>query len=143
MDHISTCRFFNLASIKSDIHSDNVGDSKSLSGAGSFFIPLGNKRDNYDKVDFIRGYGIWGGIDRFDPPAFLKKKPQTKTGFLIGHGEVLAYEDNKVTLSNDLDKFGGILEFARSGRVALSKKKRKTINFLKELEKTKSNKLNI
>ena len=46
-------------------------------------------------------------------------------------------------LYNDLDKFGGILEFARSGRVALSKKKRKTINFLKELEKTKSNKLNI
>ena len=47
------------------------------------------------------------------------------------------------SLYNDLDKFGGILEFARSGRVALSKKKRKTINFLKELEKTKSNKLNI
>ena len=47
------------------------------------------------------------------------------------------------SLYNELDKFNGILEFARSGRVALSKKKRKTINFLKELEKTKSNKLNI
>ncbi len=46
-------------------------------------------------------------------------------------------------LYNDLDKFGEILEFARSGRVALSKKKRKTVNFLKELEKTRSNKLNI
>ena len=47
------------------------------------------------------------------------------------------------SLYNELDKFNGILEFARSGRVALSKKKRKTINFLKQLEKTKSNKLNI
>jgi len=46
-------------------------------------------------------------------------------------------------LYNELKKFGEILEFARSGRVALSKKKRKTINFLKSLEKTKSNKLNI
>ena len=43
----------------------------------------------------------------------------------------------------DLKKFGGILEFARSGRVALSKKKRKTENFLRKLETTKSNKLNI
>ena len=41
------------------------------------------------------------------------------------------------------EKFGEILEFARSGRVALSKKKRKTVNFIKQLEKTKSNKLNI
>ena len=46
-------------------------------------------------------------------------------------------------LYDELKKFGEILEFARSGRVALSKKKRKTVNFLKELEKIKSNKLNI
>ena len=52
-------------------------------------------------------------------------------------------KDETQSLYNELDKFNGILEFARSGRVALSKKKRKTINFLKELEKTKSNKLNI
>jgi len=52
-------------------------------------------------------------------------------------------KDETQNLYNELDKFNGILEFARSGRVALSKKKRKTINFLKELEKTKSNKLNI
>ncbi|MFL2990706.1 MAG: acetolactate synthase small subunit [Cytophagales bacterium] len=52
-------------------------------------------------------------------------------------------KDETQNLYNELDKFNGILEFARSGRVALSKKRRKTINFLKELEKTKSNKLNI
>ena len=46
-------------------------------------------------------------------------------------------------LYNELEKFGGILEFVRSGRVAVSKSKRKTENFIKELEKIKSNKLNI
>ena len=106
MDHISTCRFFNLASIKSDIHSEDVNDSKSLSGAGSFFIPLGNKRDNYGKVDFIRGYGIWGGIDRFNLPKYLQKEPESKIGFLIGHGEVLPCKTNKVTLSKEKDQWG-------------------------------------
>jgi len=46
-------------------------------------------------------------------------------------------------LYNDLEKFGSILEFVRSGRVAVSKSKRKTQNFIKDLEKIKSNKLNI
>ena len=46
-------------------------------------------------------------------------------------------------LYDELEKFGSILEFVRSGRVAVSKSKRKTENFIKELEKIKSNKLNI
>ncbi len=46
-------------------------------------------------------------------------------------------------LYSELEKFGEVLEFARSGRVALSKKKRKTVNFIKRLEKIKSNKLNL
>jgi len=36
----------------------------------------------------------------------LKSKPNTKTGFLIGHGEVLPYADNKVTLTQELDDWG-------------------------------------
>ena len=102
MDHISTCRFFSIS---------NSTDYKKecrqkLSGAGSFFIPFGNKLDKSSKIDFIRGYGIWGGIGRFEPPNLIKKRKNTSTGFLIGHGEVLAYADNKVTLTNDLDKWG-------------------------------------
>ena len=46
-------------------------------------------------------------------------------------------------LYNELEKFGSILEFVRSGRVAVSKSKRKTENFIKKLERIKSNKLNI
>ncbi len=100
MDHISTCRFFTIP---------KIGTNKSnqiLSGAGSFFIPFGSKLAKTSKTEFIRGYGIWGGIDRFEPPAFLKRIPGTNTGFLIGHGEVLASLDNKVVLSTKLDQWG-------------------------------------
>ena len=101
MDHISTCRFFSFPK-------ENLSgkEKESLTGAGSFFIPFGSKLESNPEKDFIRGYGIWGGIDRFDPPNALKKRPKTSTGFLIGHGEVLAYEDNKVSLSKKLDKWG-------------------------------------
>ena len=51
--------------------------------------------------------------------------------------------EKKLLFLDELEKFGSILEFVRSGRVAVSKSKRKTENFIKELEKIKSNKLNI
>ena len=77
-----------------------------LSGAGSFFIPFGTKFKNTSKINFQRGYGLWGGIDRFDPPGWLKQIPESNIGFLIGHGEVLPSHQNKVTLSSKLDRLG-------------------------------------
>ena len=106
MDHISTCRFFSLPFKSNNSNLGKHSSRQTLSGAGSFFIPFGNNSENYKKVDFIRGYGIWGGIDRFEPPSFLKQAPLSKIGFLIGHGEVLPYKNNKVTLSSKLDKWG-------------------------------------
>tara|TARA_Y100001968_G_scaffold292692_1_gene298102 strand:+ start:25510 stop:27165 length:1656 start_codon:yes stop_codon:yes gene_type:complete len=106
MDHVSTCRFFKLPKFKTARDVNISKDKKTLSGAGSFFIPLGNKTSNYEKVDFIRGYGIWGGIDRFDIPKYLKKDPDSEIGFLIGHGEVLPCKDNKITLTKEKDKWG-------------------------------------
>ncbi len=103
MDHVSTCRFFSLPY---DQKGRNDNSNKKLSGAGSFFIPLGNKLQEGKDLNFIRGYGIWGGIGRFEPPGFIKKHPKSDLGFLIGHGEVLPYKDNKVTLSKELDKWG-------------------------------------
>ncbi len=102
MDHISTCRFFALPndSIKAKY------EEQTLTGAGSFFIPFGKYLDKDTTIDFIRGYGIWGAIDRFEPPNLLKRISNSKTGFLIGHGEVLPYKENKVTLTNELDQWG-------------------------------------
>ncbi len=106
MDHISMCRFFTIKNRNDLEHQKPSKISKTLSGAGSFFIPLGSRLERQDDNNFIRGYGIWGGIGRFEPPKCLKRFPNHSTGFLIGHGEVLARENNKVTLSNKKDKWG-------------------------------------
>ena len=103
MDHISTCRFFKVPVDPKLYKSFNKNNSPTLSGAGSFFIPIG--RDHSNKKNFSGGYGIWGAIDRFEPPDFLKKNKNSKLGFLIGHGEVLANSKNNVTLTNKTDKF--------------------------------------
>ena len=102
MDHISTSRFFTVPASRDINNSSNKNNNHSLSGAGSFFIPIG--RDRSSKNNFVGGYGIWGGIDRFEPPGFLKKDKYTKIGFLIGHGEVLPNKKNTVTLSKEKDQ---------------------------------------
>ena len=103
MDHISTCRFFTVPSEK-NLNNSNKNNKNLLTGAGSFFIPIG--RDQSTKNNFVGGYGIWGGIDRFEPPDILKKYKNTKTGFLIGHGEVLPNQKNTVSLSKRKDLYG-------------------------------------
>ena len=104
MDHISTCRFFTVPVESNSNTLLNKSNNQVLSGAGSFFIPIG--RDRTIKNDFVGGYGLWGGIDRFEPPDLFKKYKNTKIGFLIGHGEVLANKDNRVTLSEKRDRYG-------------------------------------
>ncbi len=106
MDHISVCRFFSLESKSHNNYPSNKLGEHKLSGAGSFFIPLGSRMRGFTNTDFKRGYGIWGAIDRFEPPNFLKKFPSTKTGFLIAHGEVLPNKKNRVTLSEKIDRWG-------------------------------------
>ena len=106
MDHISICRFFAYPIEQNMSYRNTVSYKQILSGAGSFFIPFGPKLENTIRPNFIRGYGIWGGIDRFDPPQWLKKIPDSKMGFLIGHGEVLPSSNNRVTLSEEKDKWG-------------------------------------
>ncbi len=103
MDHISTCRFFTVPIDKKIKNYSNKHHENLLTGAGSFFIPIG--RGQSTKKSFVGGYGIWGGIDRFEPPDFLKKYNDTKTGFLIGHGEVLPNINNTVSLSKSTDQY--------------------------------------
>ncbi len=103
MDHISTSRFFIVPIERNSSNLQTKNSKQILSGAGSFFIPIGRNQSN--KKNFVGGYGIWGGIDRFEPPEFLKKYKDTKMGFLIGHGEVLPNKNNKVTLSSVTDQY--------------------------------------
>ncbi len=104
MDHISICRFFSVPKTKS---SEKPLDSyPDLSGAGSFFIPFGSNLPKIDNINFHRGYGIWGAIDRLGIPKFLQKDPDSSIGFLIAHGEVLPREKNSVSLSKKADEWG-------------------------------------
>ena len=104
MDHISICRFFSVPKAKnSDKSLDNPPD---LSGAGSFFIPFGSNLPEIDDINFHRGYGIWGAIDRLGIPKFLQKDANKSIGFLIAHGEVLPREKNSVSLSRKTDEWG-------------------------------------
>ena len=84
------------------------------------------KGDLVEKI-IIRKYGA--KILKIEEDHIIIQKTGTKVG--------------TQKLYDELKKFGSILEFVRSGRVAVSKSKRKTKNFIKELEKIKSNKLNI
>jgi len=103
MDHISICRFFSVPKAKKpDKSLDNPPD---LSGAGSFFIPFGSNLPEIDDINFRRGYGIWGAIDRLGIPKFLQKDASKSIGFLIAHGEVLPREKNSVSLSRKTDEW--------------------------------------
>ncbi|MBO8218844.1 GMC oxidoreductase [Prochlorococcus marinus] len=104
MDHISICRFFSVPKIKSS--EKPLNNPPDLSGAGSFFIPFGANLPKIDDINFHRGYGIWGAIDRLGIPKFLQKDPNTSIGFLIAHGEVLPRERNSVSLSRKTDEWG-------------------------------------
>jgi choline dehydrogenase-like flavoprotein len=92
MDHISTSRFFSIPSIAAP------AEPAELSGAGSCFIPNTVNLGAGSSEGFLRGYGLWAALQRFDPPALLRRHPGEAVGFLIGHGEVLAQADNRVTL---------------------------------------------
>jgi choline dehydrogenase-like flavoprotein len=69
-----------------------------LSGSDSFFIPcFCNLAQQQER--FLRGYGIWGGVQRFEVPAIVRKVGNGVIGFLIGHGEVLPRYQNHVRLN--------------------------------------------
>ena len=104
MDHISICRFFSVPKTKKS--GKPLDNPPVLSGAGSFFIPFGSNLPNNDDINFHRGYGIWGAIDRLGIPRFLQKDAYTSIGFLIAHGEVLPREKNSVSLSGKTDEWG-------------------------------------
>ena len=104
MDHISICRFFSVQKTKKSKNTFN--NSPDLSGAGSFFIPFGRNLPKINNINFHRGYGIWGAIDRLGIPKFLQKDQNKTIGFLIAHGEVLPRKGNSVSLSKKTDRWG-------------------------------------
>ena len=63
---------------------------------------LGPKREAY-----LRGFGIWGGIQRLPVPSFLRRHPDVAFGFLCARSEVLPHFDNRVELDPSVrDRWG-------------------------------------
>ena len=106
MDHISICRFFSIPNPILTKNKSNPNSYPDLSGAGSFFIPFGSNLPKPESINFLRGYGIWGAIDRLGIPSLLQKDLNSSIGFLIAHGEVLPREKNSVSLSKETDRWG-------------------------------------
>jgi choline dehydrogenase-like flavoprotein len=101
MDHVSTTQFFFIPGFQ------NPQKSFELSGSDSFFIPCFCNLDSQTE-DFLRGYGIWGGIQRFDLPGWVRKVGNGAIGFLIAHGEVLPRPENRVQLDSVMVDAWGI-----------------------------------
>ncbi|WP_055076964.1 GMC oxidoreductase [Pseudanabaena sp. 'Roaring Creek'] len=101
MDHVSTSTFFLLPHIK------QTPKPFDLSGCDSFFIPcFSNLASQQER--FLRGYGIWGGVQRFDLPNILRKVGDGSIGFMIAHGEVLPRYRNQIELNPDVVDAWGI-----------------------------------
>ncbi len=101
MDHMSTMTFFTLPSFT------QPAPPFDLSGCDSFFIPRVVNLDS-PHPDFLRGYGLWGGIQRFWVPSLLRNFGTSALGFMVGYGEVLPHEDNQVQLNPDVVDAWGI-----------------------------------
>ncbi|WP_322775345.1 GMC family oxidoreductase [Synechococcus sp. CBW1107] len=102
MDHISSSRFFALPD------QPPPAEAAELSGAGSAFIPNTVNLEGRGDLPFLRGYGLWVGVQRFDPPAPLKRHRREAVGFLIGHGEVLPRAGNRLTLTSSISDAWGL-----------------------------------
>jgi len=101
IDHISTMRFFVLPEFAQP---SNIFD---LSGCDSFFVPRFTNLEGVQE-SFLRGYGLWGGVQRVGIPPVLSQMGDRAIGFLVGHGEVLPYYDNRVRLDSSVVDAWGI-----------------------------------
>lgn len=100
MDHSAGNVYFTMPDAPHD------GTRYDLLGSDSVMIPrwtnLGAQKERH-----LRGFGVWGGIQRLPVPAFLHKDPDVAFGFLCARSETLPHEDNRITLDGELrDKWG-------------------------------------
>ena len=91
MDHSAGNVYFYLPDVP------ETGGPFELLGSDSIMIPryqnLGEKREPY-----LRGFGLWGGIQRLPVPAFLRRHREAAFGFLCARSETLPHPDNRLQL---------------------------------------------
>jgi choline dehydrogenase-like flavoprotein len=102
MDHIVGNAYFYMPEVPDD------GKGRfPLLGSDSIVIPryqnLGAGREGY-----IRGFGMWGGIQRLPFPPILQKRRGVAFGFLCAMGEALPHADNHMTLDAEVKDAWGL-----------------------------------
>ncbi len=100
MDHSAGNVYFYMPDVRDD------GGKYELLGSDSIMIP---RYQNLTKREsYLRGFGIWGGIQRLPVPAFLRKHPDMPMGFLCGRSETLPHFDNRVELDPNVKDAWGL-----------------------------------
>ncbi len=69
------------------------------SGAAGFLIPNTVNLSTGGDAPFLRGYGIWGMVQRYRPPLRRSSAHNHVWGSLIAHGEMLPERHNRITLN--------------------------------------------
>jgi choline dehydrogenase-like flavoprotein len=100
MDHSAGNVYFYMPEVR------DTGGPHQLTGSDSIMIPryqnLGTKREPY-----LRGFGIWGGIQRLPVPSFLRRHPEVAFGFLCARSETLPHFTNHIEIDPAVrDKWG-------------------------------------
>jgi choline dehydrogenase-like flavoprotein len=100
MDHSAGNVYFYLPDVP------DTGGPFELLGSDSIMIPryqnLGERREPY-----LRGFGLWGGIQRLPVPNFLRKHRDVAFGFLCARSETLPHRDNRIEIDPVLkDRWG-------------------------------------
>ncbi len=101
MDHSAGNVYFYLPGVP------DTGGPFALLGSDSIMIPryqnLGERREPY-----LRGFGLWGGIQRLPVPGFLRKHRDVAFGFLCARSETLPHGDNRIEIDPTLKDAWGI-----------------------------------
>jgi choline dehydrogenase-like flavoprotein len=101
MDHSAGNVYFYLPDVP------DTGGPFELLGSDSILIPryqnLGSTREPY-----LRGFGLWGGIQRLPVPNFLRKHKKVAFGFLCARSETLPHRDNRIEIDPALKDAWGI-----------------------------------
>jgi choline dehydrogenase-like flavoprotein len=78
-----------------------------LLGSDSIIIPRYQNLAG-SKESYLRGFGIWGGVQRLPFPSVLRKKRGVAFGFLCAMAEALPHGDNRVTLDENVKDAWGL-----------------------------------
>ena len=111
MDHVSTSTFFFLPNIKQPKTFD-------LSGCDSFFIPCFTNLESQQEK-FLRGYGIWGGVQRFDLPSIVRKVGDA-WGIPVPHIECAWSENEHLMLDHMHRQIDEIIKLAGGKNMKLT-----------------------